>query len=138
MGSSGGGQVMGRTSRLCQDAGIPVLVEIYLSSWFFSILDYYVYYYLRHVQACRTLNCSYQGPRSGCITTLRTRIGSAIIRLSIISAINFYRSKKNTGLQFHRSTSLWPITGYIFLSRHGHGQERWYEVQELIKKNNES
>ena len=32
LGNSGGGQVMGRTSRMCQDAGIEVLAEIYLSS----------------------------------------------------------------------------------------------------------
>ena len=32
MGSSGGGQLMGRVSKLCREAGINVLVEIYLSS----------------------------------------------------------------------------------------------------------
>ena len=55
LGSSGGGQLMGRTSMLCQEAGIDVLAEIYLSSMFFFVLKKFLYFLnVLHVQASPT------------------------------------------------------------------------------------
>ena len=138
MGSSGGGQLMGRVSELCREAGINVLVEIYLSSTFFPFVNVRCTILL-HVQACPICNSHFRQCHKSAFMTKATGSGSPSTTPPITLSTKTLFAKSNTSPFFlHINRSGGPIVRMCcIVSRCGHAGEYWWIVKEVVREYNQ-